>query len=88
MKTVLTDYRSDSILISLPEEPAEFTEVADIGLPRKIAVAMSALFEQNELQATLVSSDTLTLGEAKYAFFSGCNCLQKGRGRRTLLLSF
>ncbi len=68
LKTVLTEYRSDSIEIAEPTSPDSYTEVEDIGLPFRLQKAILDLYEQQEIQTTATSANTMTLGEASYLF--------------------
>jgi len=77
LKTVLTDLRSDSIVISKPAEPEKFVEVEDIRLPLRLKNAVDTLYAQKEIQTTSVASGTLVLGEAKYVFSEDVNTYAK-----------
>ena len=77
LKTVLTDYRSESITAATPENPDGFTEVSDIRLPMQVHNAIELLFAQKETQLTAVSAGTLTLGENKSVFSEDINVYSK-----------
>lgn len=77
LKTVLTDYRSESITVATPEKPEDFTEVSDIRLPMRLQNAIETLFAQKEMQISAVSAGTLTLGEKKNVFSEDINIYAK-----------
>lgn len=77
LKTVLSDYRSESITIAQPTDPDGFTEVSDIRLPMRLQSAIQTFFSQKEVQVSAVSSGTMTLGEKKSVFSENINTYAK-----------
>ena len=77
LKTVLSDYRSESITVAKPTEPDRFTEVSDIRLPMRLQSAIAAFFAQKDVQASAVSTGTLKLGEQKNVFSEYINTYAK-----------
>lgn len=77
LHTVLSSYRSDSITVATPSNLEEFTEVTDIRLPRRLQDSILSLYEQSEVQTTIVSSATLKLGETKYVYSEDVNTYAK-----------
>jgi len=63
LKTVLTEYRSEDITVAKPSDTEEFVEISDIRLPLRLLAAIDTLYAQKELQTTIVSADTVTVGE-------------------------
>ena len=60
--------RDESIKVKGPQSQEGFVILTDIRLPEKIALAVDKLYSAENLQATLVSSNTVTSGEGFYAF--------------------
>lgn len=77
LHTVLSEYRSDSIVIAQPESPLDYNKVEDIRLPMKLQKAIETLYEQTEAQTTAVAASTLTVGEKKYVFSEDINTYAK-----------
>ncbi len=77
LHTALTQFRSDSIAITQPESALDYAKVEDIRLPMRLQKAMEALYGQKEVQTTLVSANTVTVGEQKYVFSEDVNTYAK-----------
>ena len=73
LETTLSAMRDESIKVSAPEAPEGYLALSDIRLPEKITLAVENLYSAENLQATLVSSNTVTAGEKKYAYNQDVN---------------
>ncbi len=67
LETTLTQYRSDSIQITLPEEAEGFVALQDIRIPQEILFAKKALLSLEEFHLVLVSAENVSLGEKTFA---------------------
>ncbi|MBR3837185.1 MAG: hypothetical protein IKJ74_03480 [Clostridia bacterium] len=65
LETELKEYRSESIEPAIPA--AEHVVLSDIRIPHLIETGREGLEQTDTLQATLLSAETLTAGDAKWA---------------------